>query len=179
MSRRDLLLVELAAQISVAGARRVAVDGVDGAGKTSFADELATTLGASHARVSADDHLNPPDVRHARGRDDPMGFWLDSYDHQSLREAVSSATPCVVDGMFLHRDELLDQWDFSIWLDVPFAVSVGRMAERDGSSPNPDDPSLRRYVQGQRLYFEACEPWRRATLVVENSDLESPVLVEV
>lgn len=179
MSRRDLLLVELAARITVEGARRVAIDGVDGAGKTTFADDLAAALGTSHARVQADDHLNPPQVRHARGRDDPAGFWLDSYDLESLRCAVDSAGPCVVDGLFLHRDELVGLWDFSIWLEVPFAVSVGRLAVRDGSSPDPDDASQRRYVDGQLLYFAACEPWTRASLVVENSDVESPMLVEV
>lgn len=179
MSRRDLLLAELAARITVDGARRVAIDGVDGAGKTTFADDLAAALGSPQARVRADEHLNPSGVRHARGRGDPMGFWLDSYDHVSLRAAVLAAEPCVVDGLFLHRDELVDVWDFSVWLEVPFAVSVGRLAARDGSSPDPEDASQCRYVEGQLLYFEACEPWRRASLVVENSDVESPMLVEV
>jgi hypothetical protein len=36
----------------------------------------------------------------------------------------------VLDGLFPHRDELIDCRDFSVFLEVPFAVSVARMAER-------------------------------------------------
>ena len=31
-------------------------------------------------RACADDFLNPAAIRHARGRDSPEGFFLDSYD---------------------------------------------------------------------------------------------------
>ncbi len=43
----------------------------------------------------------------------------------------------VVDGLFLHRPELAGLWDFTIFLEVPFEVTAARMAERDGSSPDP------------------------------------------
>lgn len=177
LNRRSLLIAELAAEIDRRGARRIAVDGVDGAGKTVFADELAAAMGDTPVRVHADDHLNPPEVRYARGRDDPEGFWLDSYDHDALRSAVEMDSPVVIDGLFLHRDELVDLWDFSIWLDVPFEVSVPRVAVRDGSSPDPTDPSQRRYVEGNQIYFDVCKPWGRASMVIENSELETPLIV--
>jgi uridine kinase len=78
----------------------------------------------------------------------------------------------VVDGLFLHRDELAGQWDFSIFLSAPFEVTVARMAARDGSHPDPEHPSQSRYVRGQRIYFAACQPWRRATIVIDNSGPE-------
>jgi uridine kinase len=64
--------------------RRVAVDGVDGAGKTHFADSLGTELsarGATVIRASADGFLNPPRTRHRRGRDSAEGFYRDSFDY--------------------------------------------------------------------------------------------------
>ena len=79
---------------------------------------------------------------------------------------VSPAAVVIVEGMFLHREELLDTWDMSVFLDVPFAISVRRLAERDGTSPNPDDPSMHRYVEGQRIYLAACTPHQRATHVI-------------
>jgi uridine kinase len=75
----------------------------------------------------------------------------------------------IVEGMFLHRDELHERWDLSVFLDVPFPVSVARMAQRDGSQPDPEDPSVRRYVQGQRVYLTTCRPWERATYVLGNT----------
>lgn len=69
---------------------------------------------------------------------------------------------------------MLDAWDVSILLDVPFAVSVPRVAFRDGTEPDPAHPSVTRYVQGNKRYFAPCAPWYRATVVVDNSDLAHP-----
>jgi uridine kinase len=83
----------------------------------------------------------------------------------------------VLDGLFLHRDGLADRWDLSIFLRVPFDVSVARMARRDGTEPDPGHPSVARYVHGQRRYFAACTPWQRADLVVDNTDPHAPALL--
>ncbi|MGD0811949.1 MAG: hypothetical protein ABSA91_19910 [Acidimicrobiales bacterium] len=82
----------------------------------------------------------------------------------------------VIDGIFLHRDELVEAWDYSVFLDVPFEVPVARMAARDGSSPGPANPSVARYVDGQRMYLRACRPWERTTVVIDNSRPEFPRL---
>ncbi|OJF12736.1 uridine kinase [Couchioplanes caeruleus subsp. caeruleus] len=84
----------------------------------------------------------------------------------------------VVDGLFLHRDELVGFWDFSVFLAAPFEVTVPRMAARDGSHPDPTHPTQQRYVQGQRHYFAACEPWKRASVVIDNSNLARPVVAD-
>jgi uridine kinase len=65
-------------------------------------------------------------------------------------------------------------WDFSVFLDVPFAVTALRMAERDGTHPDPTHPSMRRYVEAQRIYFAACTPTKRASVVIDNSDFDAP-----
>ncbi|NJC23094.1 uridine kinase [Arthrobacter pigmenti] len=181
----------------------VGVDGVDGSGKTTFADSLAALAsrdGRAVVRIGLDNFLKASAVRYRRGRDSPEGFWLDSYNYGRFREWVleplrgdgfyreachdlatdSSLCPplqqapsdCLVliDGMFLHRDELAGVWDVSVFLDVPFTVTAERMAIRDGSNPDPEHLSMRRYVQGQRLYLGGCDPASRATFVVDNSD---------
>lgn len=73
---------------------RVGIDGVDGVGKTVFADHLAAilrTAGRPVVRVSADDFHHPREVRYRRGRTSPKGFWLDSYDYSALWETGSGA----------------------------------------------------------------------------------------
>lgn len=83
----------------------------------------------------------------------------------------------VVDGIFLHRPELQDLWDFSVWLDVPFDVSYARLALRDGSDPDPDAPSNARYRQGQEIYLNAVRPREAASVVVDNVDLAHPRII--
>ncbi|MCK7543597.1 hypothetical protein MLC59_05385 [Marinobacter bryozoorum] len=188
---------------------RVAIDGVDGAGKTVFADELARRLeafGAKVIRASVDGFHHPRSVRYRRGRYCPKGFHHDSYDYQALEQALleplspggsgqfipavfdhrtdtpvrmsprqaSAGDILVFDGIFAHRRELRGYWDLSVFLEVPFETSVRRLGWRDGTSPDPDAPLNRRYIEGQLLYLSECSPADRATVVVDNSELGSP-----
>ncbi|MFZ0325119.1 MAG: uridine kinase [Actinomycetes bacterium] len=191
---------------------RVAVDGVDGAGKTFFADELADCLvraGVVVIRAGADGFHRPAVERYRRGRSSPEGFFLDSYDYAALRSElldplspggalryrlavfdVASDEPLdlppsvadigavlVVDGIFLHRDELVDVWDFSVFIRASLEQATRRWQQRDGverqSASIPGD----RYVEGQRLYLNACDPQRRASMVVDNNDFAAPFVV--
>lgn len=192
------------------GRRLVAIDGVDGSGKTSFDAKLASEIQNRPVIViHADDFLNPSPVRHAKGRASPEGFWEDTYNYKALQQQLlaplghkgdgwyslvsydpvtdrmaqvevvhaPSDALVVVEGMFLHRDELATYWDASIFLDVPFTETAARMAVRNGSNPNPEHPTMCRYVGGQRLYFDAARPWERATFVVDNSDFTKPKVI--
>ena len=70
---------------------RVAIDGVDGAGKTHFADRVGKALVASGReviRVSVDGFHNPRATRYQRGRFSPEGFYFDSYDYAALKALV-------------------------------------------------------------------------------------------
>ncbi|MGY4643305.1 uridine kinase [Cellulomonas sp. URHB0016] len=66
----------------------VAVDGVDGAGKSVFAAELVAALrtgGRTVVAASVDGFHRPRDERYLRGAASPEGFWADSYDYDTLR----------------------------------------------------------------------------------------------
>ncbi len=64
------------------GVLRVAINGVDSAGKTHFADEQALVLERTVpvVRASVDDRYRPMARRYERGRDSPGGFYRNSYD---------------------------------------------------------------------------------------------------
>ncbi len=158
-------------------------------------------------RVTIDGFHRPKAERIARGRG-PETFYEDSYDYAAFRRAVvdpfrrgEPVTPAVndvdadlavhpdpvavaadtvllVDGIFLQRPELADVWDATVWLDVPFEVSVPRGNERfpGDHDPHPEAEANRRYVDGQRLYLAAADPRARATWVLDNTDLDRPVL---
>jgi uridine kinase len=96
----------------------------------------------------------------------------------SAPERVAApASILVFDGIFLHRPELRNYWDISVFLDVAFAASVARCAERDGTSPDPAAATNRRYVEGQKLYLLTCNPRAHASLTIDYNDLSAPFIV--
>ena len=69
----------------------IAVDGLDGAGKTVFADALAAQLGIGNRavfRASMDDFHASRAVRYAKGEDSPEGFYKDSYDYVTFKRVL-------------------------------------------------------------------------------------------
>ena len=92
-------------------------------------------------------------------------------------EAADEDAILLFDGVFLHRPELLSYWDLSIFLDAPFGVTIPRAAARDGSSSDVSAPENRRYVEGQQLYLQTCDPKRAATIVIDYENLSAPMVV--
>lgn len=86
------LLAELADRIAGrlgSGILRVAVDGVDGAGKTTFADRLGDMLrrgGIGVIRAGIDGFHHPRATRYRLGRGSPEGFFRDSFDLAGFRQ---------------------------------------------------------------------------------------------
>ncbi len=92
---RRQILATIAEQIPRAGERRapvrVGIDGVDGSGKTWFADELADVVrgcGKEVVRVSIDGFHRSRAERYVKGARSPEGFYQDSYDYDRFRADV-------------------------------------------------------------------------------------------
>jgi len=99
---------------------------------------------------------------------------------ESIDDNEETAPPgalLLLEGIFLHRDELRGYWDYSVFLDVAFDVAIPRGAARDGGDPDPASTYNRRYVEGQRIYFARCRPSERASIVIDNTDLTTPRIV--
>jgi uridine kinase len=95
-------------------------------------------------------------------------------------EVAHPAAVLLFDGVFLQCSELYAQWDLIIWVDAPFEVTVERAIARDFSGKSEIERLRRlyerRYVPGQRIYMDRCEPQKRAHVVVDNSDYSDPRL---
>jgi uridine kinase len=196
---------------------RVAIDGVDAAGKTTLAEELVTPIqawGRPVIRASIDGFHHPAHLRYQRGTTSPEGYYHDSFNCQALIECLlaplglggshryrsavfdfrtdaavqaparvaEAHAVLLFDGVFLLRPELRGYWDFTLFVDAAFAVTLGRAQQRDlalfGDVRAVTQRYQQRYIPGQKLYLEACCPKQHADLVVENNDPGHPVMYE-
>jgi uridine kinase len=210
-ARRAVLdeVADVVVEMPASDVKRVGIDGIDGAGKTVFADELAAVLEARGwpvIRASVDGFHHPAHVRYRQGRHSPVGYYHDSYDYDQLRELlldplspdgtrryvtaihdVTEEVPVevkvrvapvgsvlVFDGIFLHRRELADYWACSVFLGVERAIARDRMVQRDGPRCGSHADENPRYVEGQRIYLEACHPESVASILIDNNVLEQP-----
>jgi len=193
---------------------RVAIDGVDGVGKTMLADELVeplTRTGRQIVRSSVDGFHRPRAFRYRRGPDSAEGYFLDSFDYAALKAALLDplgpgggrrfrpalfdhrtdlpvVLPCqtaaleavlLFDGVFLQCPALADSWDFRIWVEAPFDVTVPRAVRRDAvghEEAEVDAKYRRRYMPGQMMYLAQCNPREAADVVVHNVDFDNPDL---
>jgi uridine kinase len=80
----------------------------------------------------------------------------------------------VIDGTFLHRPELRDLWNWSLWLEAPFDVAHERMIVRDGADPDPGSPLSLRYEGAQKLYLAESSPRETASAIIDNTDYDHP-----
>jgi len=193
MALRHLVLEELGDALAAVHApdrlTRIGIDGVDGAGKTRLAEEVAqelTSRGRPAVRVSLDQFERGKAERYERGDLSPEGFYRDSFDLERFRAHVLSvAGPpdvvLVVDGVFLQRPELADLWDATVWVEADIETAAARGAERNrvwfDSLDETHERYRIRYMPAQRRYIEEQQPGERATFVVRNTDLTEPELV--
>jgi uridine kinase len=196
--RREEAIEALATMVLESGATRIAVDGIDGAGKTTLADELAACIGRPVIRASIDGFHRPREERVRYFEDsfdleafrrellDPLGpggsrrYRRRVFDHRldaRVDEPGEEAPPealLIVDGIFLQRAELDDCWDFRIFVDVSFGEALRRALARD-SEVSPARYETR-YFPAQRRYLEECRPRERADAILVNEDTENPSL---
>ena len=91
---RDELLQYLKTQIlelPEKGVRKVCFDGIDGAGKTTLANELVPVLEAEGLRIhraSIDGFHHPREYRYQKGALSPEGYYEDSFDYDYLTEKL-------------------------------------------------------------------------------------------
>ena len=199
----DALAAEIVA-LYAGGRVVVAIDGMDGAGKTHFANDLAVALtatGRSVFRASIDDFHRSQAERHARGADSPDGYYRDSFDYSTFRRVLldpfrMGGSTAFVTAAFDHVRDLPVQskWrtgpkDAILVLDGIFLnrpelaglwnYSVWLDVSRDIAEErmlDRDGPTENagRYRGAQDLYLAEVNPRTTASSMIDNSDFERP-----
>lgn len=195
---------------------RVAIDGLCGAGKSTFARDLTAALLAQNERsvhLDSDGFHHPRDIRYRQGRDSARGYYEDAYNFEALADRVlrplgaggslvyakriydlttdevvpddtARADPnsiIIFDCTFVQRGALRGLWDEVIFLEVAREIATMRGINRDtpqfGSQRAARAAYEIRYMAACDIYAAEERPADRASIVIDNNDIEAPRLV--
>lgn len=86
----------------------------------------------------------------------------------------------IVDGIFLHRPQLRDYWNFSVFVHSDFEVTQKRAQIRDlrifKTPEKVRQMYVQRYIPGQKIYMKNVSPCSMASVVWVNNDIDYPDL---
>jgi uridine kinase len=103
-------------------------------------------------------------------------------DAPSMREEEVAPEDAILlfDGVFLLRPEINEQWDYRIFVDAAFTVTVERAILRDrdlfGSAEATRARYEERYIPGQQIYLKSVDPLRHAQAILGNEDPQHSTL---
>lgn len=189
----------------------IAVDGIGASGKTTIARLLHKEIKNSYL-LSIDMFHNKREIRKAKGRLSPVGYYEDSFNYdyvinnvlRPIKNNVSvfsfkefnhfeddyidqievnlDETPIIIfEGVFMHRTELLEYIDYSVFLDVSFEEMLKRASVRDLKHFNNLEDLIntynKRYMGGQKIYLTKEVPTLIANIVINNEDYSNPIII--
>lgn len=167
----------------------IAIDGLGGSGKSTFAralverDRLFSVLEIDLFPCSAVDHpfhksgtqtridtgrlireaLGP--LSNGRDAKFKQSFWWETSDEPAEITILAGGT-VLVEGCYALLPELRDYYDLKIWVDCPPEVAMERAILRDGEEIREHWESV--YAQNELSYVSVYQPMRVAELVVRS-----------
>ena len=168
----------------------VAVDGLDGSGKSRFAASLAAALSAAGRQASllhVDDFRRPTDFSGLSPEAESALYYERYFDFTAVGDALSAwargaadGAVIILEGVMLLRAALPSGTPLIV-LEVSAAEARRRILARDqakGRTPEEIAGRIdRRYFPAQARYRAACDPLGLADLVIDNEDWAHPRVV--
>jgi uridine kinase len=165
----------------------IAVDGLDGSGKSRFAASLAAALAADRRPASllhVDDFRRPTDFSELAPEAESALYYERYFDFVAVGDALSAwargapdGAVTILEGVMLLRAALPVGTPLIV-LEVSAAEARRRILARDqakGRTPEEIAGRIdRRYFPAQARYRAACDPQGLADLLVDNEDWAHP-----
>jgi HAD superfamily hydrolase (TIGR01549 family) len=103
-----------------------------------------------------------------------LNIETDEYDSEKEYQ-INPETIVIFEGVFLLRKELLPHIDYTVFLDIPFRLSLERGMLRGGSAQKYNT----KYHAAQRKYLAEYPPEKQADMMLDNSNWDSPSIINI
>ncbi|MGD6831290.1 hypothetical protein ACQCT5_03970 [Sutcliffiella halmapala] len=111
----------------------------------------------------------------------PASFNLEEDEYMSFNEVLATEdSVLIVDGTFLFKQEIINQFDYKIFVETDFELARKRGAKREekafGSLIKAEEIFKKRYHAASKLYLEEHAPQQFSDVVVNNDDIDYPTM---
>jgi len=101
----------------------------------------------------------------------------------SKYKTAQSNSILLFDGIFLFNKHLISYWDYKIYIDASFDITMLRAIKRDnvlfGGTQNVIDLYKKRYIPGQEMYLSIFNPIEVSDIVIDNNDFQNPIVTKI
>jgi uridine kinase len=162
----------------------VGIDGRSGAGKSTFARALAAASKVPTEVVEGDEfflgtglgfdwaRLQRQVLRPARSGEATIRYQRYAWDEQRLGDWSSVTCPewLIVEGVYMFRPELREQFDLKIWIEAGVEVRRERISARHATYPpeirDRQNASIERWLNDEDEYIVEHRPQAVADLTI-------------
>ncbi|MDX1700007.1 MAG: hypothetical protein R3250_05275 [Melioribacteraceae bacterium] len=89
----------------------------------------------------------------------------------------------IFDGIFLFNETLLHYWDYRIYIDASFEITLQRAIKRDSELFGGIDEVIKlyrkRYIPGHEMYLSLCNPIKVSDIALKNDDYVNPSVIKL
>ena len=173
----------------------VGINGIDCSGKTTFSKSVSKYF--THHKIENDhldiDNFNNPAIESETYKSFVSGSWgkkdLNKYyeliiNYSDAIRAVSESKKkyslVILEGIFIYKPQLVNLFDFKIYLDIDISLGRKRFAERRSlkQDKRPFEIYDEIWILSHIRYESEVHPKRISNLVIDYNDESKPVLRE-
>ena len=98
-------------------------------------------------------------------------------------KAATKDSILLFDGIFLFNEHLVHYWDYKLYIDASFENTMQRAIIRDsdlfGGRKKVIKLYRKRYIPGQEMYLNLCNPINTSDIVFNNNDFRNPIVTRI
>jgi uridine kinase len=166
----------------------IAIEGIGGAGKTTFSKKLSERLGDSYV-ISMDDFILKDkisdNVKSNFDRDrlrqqvlqpiknnEPAYYQRLEWITNTLSEPIiiPNVTYLIIEGVSSSDPSISEYFDYIIWIDTPAEIAKLRGSKRDKNAGNNNDELWENWTKTYVEYKEIYHPEQKADFIFDNSE---------
>lgn len=115
-------------------------------------------------------------------KDSIYNFKISKPTNSEFRIAENNSI-LLFDGIFLFKEQLIDFWDYKIYIDASFETTTQRAKDRDselfGGIENVKKLYKLRYIPGHEMYLSMYNPIGVSDIAFNNDDFQTPIVINI